>query len=125
MSKTQLGQVSEGWIFYSQARPIQWGQRRIRVPFFLSHHLTSGLGDAKTARSATAKSWQNRGQNYKNKKIKKKKVGSPYPSLIPALTNDQNKGDEKAPQGQRRNEANNLKKIETLITGEIFTPTIK
>ena len=60
--------------------------------------------DVKTARSATAKSWQNREQSYKNKKIKKKKVGSPYPSLTPALTNDQNKGDEKAPQGQRRNE---------------------
>ena len=104
VSKTQLGQVSEGWIFYSQAPPIQWGQK-IRVPFFLSHHLTSGLGNAMTARSATAKSWQNREQNYKNKKIKKKKVGSPYPSLTPALTNDQNKGAEKAPKGQRRNEA--------------------
>ena len=37
--------------------------------------------------------------------MKKNKVGSPYPSLTLALTNDQNKGAEKAPQGQRRNEA--------------------
>ena len=37
--------------------------------------------------------------------MKKKKVGSLYPPLTPALTNDQNKGTEKAPQGQRRNEA--------------------
>ena len=37
--------------------------------------------------------------------MEKKEVGSPYPSLTPALTNDQNKGAEKAPQGQRRNEA--------------------
>ena len=29
--------------------------------------------------------------------MKKKKVGSPFPSLTPALTNDQNKGNEKAP----------------------------
>ena len=48
-------------------------------------------------------------------------MGPPYPSLTPALTNDQNKDAEKAPQGQR----NNLKKIETLITGEIFILTIK
>ena len=102
VSKTQLGQVSEGLVFYSQAPPIRWGQRRIRVPFFLSHHLTSGLGNAKTARSATAKSWQNREQNYKNKKIKKKKVGSPYPSLTLALTNDQIKGAEKAPPGSTK-----------------------
>ena len=43
-------------------------------------------------------------KKYKNKKRKKKKVGSPYSSLTPALIIDQNKGAEKAPQGQRRNE---------------------
>ena len=45
----------------------------------------------------------------------KKGVRSHYPSLTPALIIDQNKGTEKGPQGQRRNEA---KRTETRITWE-------
>ena len=81
------------------------GPTKDKRSLFLSHNLKSGLGSLRTARSATAKSWENGEQNHKNKKIKKKKVGSPYPSLTQALTNDQNKGTEKAPKDQRRNEA--------------------
>ena len=101
------------------------GPTKDKGSLFLSHHLTSGLGSLRTARSATEKSWENGEQNYKNKKMKKKKVGSPYPSLTPALTNDQNKGAEKAPPGSTKKWGNNLKMIETLITRKIFIPTIK
>ena len=81
------------------------GPTKDKGSLFLSHHLTSGLASPRTVRSATEKSWENREQNYKNKKMKKKKVGSPYPSLTPALTNDQNKGAENSSRGQRRNVA--------------------
>ena len=81
------------------------GPTKDKGSLFLSHYLTSGLASPRTARSATEKSWENGEQNYKNKKMKKKKVGSPYPLLTPALTNDQNKGAENSSRGQQRNEA--------------------
>ena len=55
--------------FYSQARPVRL--TKDKGSRFMSHHLSSGLGSARIARSATVKSREKGERNYKKKKEEK------------------------------------------------------
>ena len=51
---------------------------------FMSHHLTSGLGSARIARSATAKSWGNGERKYKKIRKGRKEGGIPLSFVDPS-----------------------------------------